>query len=643
MVDVNYTGLPALPSFDDTDLVPILKAGFATYKSTIAQWRSEFEAHIAAADPTVNDDSSAGYVVGRWWLNSITAVTFICADNSVGAAVWIQMDSDGQVLAGLGLTKSEGTLNIGQGAGITVNANDIQIDSTVATLTGAQTLTNKTLTTPVIGDFTSATHTHLDAANGGTLTFLGLTDTISSYTSGSILFTTGSTVSQDNSNLFWNNASSRLGIGIGLPSATLHVEKSTMIGNNMVYLRNPAGDDGGTVLEIEASSGNVGAALSIHNNGMGSSLVAYGSSGAISLAVQSNGSVGVGLFPSSGRFHVLQLADAYNSGIAVEGTAGATGYMYNSTANNLVIQSGANTNQLVLGSTGNVGLGALTPNASALLDMSSTTQGLLPPRMTTVQRDAIDLVAAGLIVYNVTTSQHEFYDGANWGAIGATGFWQRAAGVISPLVASDALTVNASITAKALEVSGDGSLWAVRPSTDGRMLKLTSAVDSAGEAGAGIRLYSAACSSQSGNMFLDFGDLYNPAPADTMCAIRCLDNGNRHGVAYFSNGSVRLFGTLGTTINRVSKGWFTNLEITNAPTVNGTSMGNPLKEQVAITGGVPAALSQAPVSEHVLLLFLNGQLVNEGAGNDYTRSGVTITWIGATLIDTDTMIASYRY
>lgn len=35
--------------------------------------------------------------------------------------------------------------------------------------TATQTLTNKTLTTPVIGDFTNATHTHGDAAGGGTL------------------------------------------------------------------------------------------------------------------------------------------------------------------------------------------------------------------------------------------------------------------------------------------------------------------------------------------------------------------------------------------------------------------------------------------------------------------------------------------
>ena len=39
----------------------------------------------------------------------------------------------------------------------------------VALLTATQTLTNKTLTTPVIGSFTNAQHAHTDAASGGTI------------------------------------------------------------------------------------------------------------------------------------------------------------------------------------------------------------------------------------------------------------------------------------------------------------------------------------------------------------------------------------------------------------------------------------------------------------------------------------------
>ena len=45
-------------------------------------------------------------------------------------------------------------------------------------------------------------------------------------------------------------------------------------------------------------------------------------------------------------------------------------------------------------------IGGSTPNPSALLDLQSTSKGLLLPRMSTAQRDAIVLPATGLIVYN---------------------------------------------------------------------------------------------------------------------------------------------------------------------------------------------------------------------------------------------------
>lgn len=59
------------------------------------------------------------------------------------------------VNAGAGLTgtatSGDATLNIGSGTGITVNADDIEVDtSVVTTLTGSQTLTNKTLTSAIL-------------------------------------------------------------------------------------------------------------------------------------------------------------------------------------------------------------------------------------------------------------------------------------------------------------------------------------------------------------------------------------------------------------------------------------------------------------------------------------------------------------
>ena len=52
-----------------------------------------------------------------------------------------------------------------------------------------------------------------------------------------------------------------------------------------------------------------------------------------------------------------------------------------------------------------VGIGTTSPNASALLDVSSTTKGILFPRMTTTQKNAISSPAAGLVVYDTTLSK----------------------------------------------------------------------------------------------------------------------------------------------------------------------------------------------------------------------------------------------
>jgi hypothetical protein len=68
-----------------------------------------------------------------------------------------------------------------------------------------------------------------------------------------------------------------------------------------------------------------------------------------------------------------------------------------------------------------VGIGTNAPNASAQLDVTSTSKGLLIPRMTTVQRTAIASPAIGLMVYDTNLAAFYFYNGSSWNAVNSGG------------------------------------------------------------------------------------------------------------------------------------------------------------------------------------------------------------------------------
>ena len=61
-----------------------------------------------------------------------------------------------------------------------------------------------------------------------------------------------------------------------------------------------------------------------------------------------------------------------------------------------------------------IGINTSSPNASAQLDVTSTTKGFLPPRMTTAQRNAITSPAAGLTIYNTTVNCLQWWNGTIW-------------------------------------------------------------------------------------------------------------------------------------------------------------------------------------------------------------------------------------
>ena len=83
-------------------------------------------------------------------------------------------------------------------------------------------------------------------------------------------------------------------------------------------------------------------------------------------------------------------------------TAGATGVEQIADTDALVAVGG-----MAVGQSG-------VPETTAIFEVESTTKGILFPRMTTAQRDAISSPATGLFVYNTETGGLESYNGTRW-------------------------------------------------------------------------------------------------------------------------------------------------------------------------------------------------------------------------------------
>ena len=126
-----------------------------------------------------------------------------------------------------------------------------------------------------------------------------------------------------------------------------------------------------------------------------------------------------------------------------------------------------------------IGIGTNTPNASSQLDVSSTSRGLLPPRMTALQRNAISTPAAGLIVWcNDCGSKGEIqiYNGTEW--VNFSG---------GPRQFSASAKLGADMDGEAVE---DCSGWSVAISSDGTTVAIGAPLNDGSGSNAGqVRVY----------------------------------------------------------------------------------------------------------------------------------------------------------
>ncbi len=99
-----------------------------------------------------------------------------------------------------------------------------------------------------------------------------------------------------------------------------------------------------------------------------------------------------------------------------------SGRIYNNGSDMLIHQYGGRItfgtglfDRLTISPEGNVGIGTPAPHASSKLEMNSTNSGLLIPRMTEAQRNAISGPATSLVIYQTdNTPGFYFFDGSIW-------------------------------------------------------------------------------------------------------------------------------------------------------------------------------------------------------------------------------------
>jgi hypothetical protein len=102
-------------------------------------------------------------------------------------------------------------------------------------------------------------------------------------------------------------------------------------------------------------------------------------------------------------------------GARVVRTSGANGNLQIINAGTGVFTFATNSTEAMrITSGGIVAVGTNSPSAAARLDVSSTTAGFLPPRMTTTQRDAISSPPNGLMLYNSTTDKLQVRAAGAW-------------------------------------------------------------------------------------------------------------------------------------------------------------------------------------------------------------------------------------
>jgi hypothetical protein len=255
-----------------------------------------------------------------------------------------------------------------------------------------------------------------------------------------VLFEGTGNVLQQSANLFWDNTNGRLGIGTASPTGRLQILGSgTTSATNSLVVQNSSAtnslvitDDGKVTIGRTAGAYvEVGTLSNFYNTSVGYNHV-FRIGGSEVARIASTGNVLINTTTDAG-FKLDVNGTARVKGLGT--TTAITFSVQNSSSTNLltvtdagsfatttsnfssVVTNNSNSFQ-VTGSIAAIRVGSsITIASSSILQADSTTQGFLPPRMTTTQKNAIASPAAGLVVYDTTLGKLCVRGAAAWETI----------------------------------------------------------------------------------------------------------------------------------------------------------------------------------------------------------------------------------